>query len=294
MFKKTFTWKKHKISALCFISKDKIPESSRHIIYTIFGKRIHNKELQLAIKIKGDYPSRVFCIVDLSILADQLTSNKENFKKNPQTNECKLKVESSFWKFLEDQNLLNKEFQQDSQIVTNELTHILDKLLDTKDFKDLNPFLSLKKRKVLTQDIDGTIVADEGSGNGASNGSESERNDNSGRRSEDGTKVIKDDDGNEIASEKIKQSKGLKLIFSKQSTTHNEEAAVQIDLGAIVIDTLHPMYLRTSGNTKIQNYNLMRILIEALIRHKNEEIEWDAKETMYRFRDLLHAVWGLK
>ena len=146
----------------------------------------------------------------------------------------------------------------------------------------------------MTQDIDGTIVADEGSGNGASNGSESERNDNSGRRSEDGTKVIKDDDGNEIASEKIKQSKGLKLIFSKQSTTHNEEAAVQIDLGAIVIDTLHPMYLRTSGNTKIQNYNLMRILIEALIRHKNEEIEWDAKETMYRFRDLLHAVWGLK
>ena len=39
--------------------------------------------------------------------------------------------------------------------------------------------------------------------------------DNSGRRSEDGTKLIEDDDGNEIASEKIKQSKGLKLIFSE-------------------------------------------------------------------------------
>ena len=63
MFKKTFTWKTHKISALCFISKDKIHETSRHIIYTVFGKRIHNKELELAIKIKGDYPSRVFCIV---------------------------------------------------------------------------------------------------------------------------------------------------------------------------------------------------------------------------------------
>ena len=30
---------------------------------------------------------------------------------------------------------------------------------------------------------------------------------------------------------------GLKLIFSKQSTTHNEEATVQTELGAIVIDT---------------------------------------------------------
>ena len=294
MFKKTFTWKTHKISALCFISKDKIPESSRHIIYTIFGKRIHSKELELAVKIKGDYPSRVFCIVDLSILADQLTSNKENFKRNIQTNDCKLKVESGFLKFLEEHDLLNKEFQQDNQIVTNELTRILDKLLDTKDFKDLNPFLSPKKRKILIRDTDGTIIADEELGDGSSNGSESESDDDSGRRSGDGTKLIEDDDAHEIASEKIKRSKGIRLILSERSTTHNEEATVQTELGAIVIDTLHPMYLRTKENTKIQTYNLMRILIEALIRHKNEEVEWDAKETMYRFRNLLHAVWGLE
>ena len=53
------------------------------------------------------------------------------------------------------------------------------------------------------------------------------------------------------------------------------------------------MYLRTNDNKKIQNYNLMRIVIEALIRHKSEEVEWDAKETMNRFKDFLHAVWGL-
>ena len=44
----------------------------------------------------------------------------------------------------------------------------------------------------------------------------------------------------------------------------------------------------------MRNYNLMRIVIEALIRHKNEEVEWDAEETMYRFRDLLHAVYDIK
>ncbi|MDH3835058.1 MAG: hypothetical protein OES34_13010, partial [Nitrosopumilus sp.] len=70
-------------------------------------------------------------------------------------------------------------------------------------------------------------------------------------------------------------------------------ARVEPNAGAIIIDELHPMYTRTSDTRKIQNYNLMRIVIEALIRHKNEEVEWDAKETMYRFRNLLHAVWGL-
>ncbi|MCH6574390.1 MAG: hypothetical protein IH795_04170, partial [Bacteroidetes bacterium] len=73
---------------------------------------------------------------------------------------------------------------------------------------------------------------------------------------------------------------------------HNEEARVETKAGAIVIDELHPMYLRTKDTKKIQNYNLMRIIIEALIRHKNEEVEWDAKETMYRFRNFLHAVYG--
>ena len=38
--------------------------------------------------------------------------------------------------------------------------------------------------------------------------------DDSGRRSGDGTKLIEDDDAHEIASEKIKRSKGIRLILS--------------------------------------------------------------------------------
>jgi len=42
------------------------------------------------------------------------------------------------------------------------------------------------------------------------------------------------------------------------------------------------------------NYTLFQDYDEELIRHKNEEVEWDAKETMIRFRNFLHAVWGLE
>ena len=44
---------------------------------------------------------------------------------------------------------------------------------------------------------------------------------------------------------------------------------------------------------KTQNYNLVRIVIEALIKYKSDEVEWNTKETMNRFRDFLHAVYGV-
>lgn len=292
-YRKIFNWKGEKIQALCFISKELIPETSRHIIYTVFGKRIYNKELDLAIRIKGDFSSRVFCIVDLSILADQLTSNKENFKRSPITNDCRSQVEKDFWKFLEEQKLLNVEFQQETQIVTNALTEKLDDLLNTKAFKDLNPFLSPRKKKTLTLDENGDVIVSEEPGEGNLDGKGGRGGDGSDRGVGDGTSLIENEDGSETASKKEKKSKGLRLVFTKKLQTHNEEARIEINAGAIIIDELHPMYERTLDNRKIQNYNLMRIVIEALIRHKNDEVEWDAKETMYRFRNLLHAVWGI-
>ena len=54
------------------------------------------------------------------------------------------------------------------------------------------------------------------------------------------------------------------------------------------------MYRRCKNESnKLQNYNLMRIVIGALIRHKNSAVDWDAEETMNRFTNLLHATLGI-
>jgi len=293
-FKKTFKWKKNNIPAVCFISNDLVPELRRHIVYTVFGKRITNKELDLAIRIKGDYSNRVFCIVDLSILADQLTTNKENFKKNIFVNDCKSKIEDAFWKFLEDENLLNVEFQQDTQVVTNELTKKLDELLNTKEFKDLNPFLTHRKRTTLTLDDGGDTVVDEVPGEGPGDGEGGGGGEGVDAGVGTGITLIEDEDADRIALKKEKKSRGIKLVYSRNLQTHTEEAKVERNAGAIIIDVLHPMYIRSKTPVTVQNYNLMRIVIEALIRFKNDEVEWDAKETMYRFRNLLHAALGVK
>ena len=283
-FNRDFSYKRQKIPAICFISKETIPEEQRHIVYTVFGKRILNRELDLAIRIKPKFSNRVFCLVDVSFLADQLTSNKENFKKSIYTNTCKSKIEEGFWKFLEDCNLLNAEFQHDPHVVTNDLTRRLDDLLNTKKFKDLNPFLISKKTTTLRPDTDGDVHVSEDDDNGSGD----DKN-GSGAKTGSKSRLVKDEDSGKTAVKGEKKSKGLRMVFTDQLQTHNEEARVETHEGAIVIDVLHPMYLRTKDIKKLQNHNLVRIVIESLIRHKNEEVDWDAKETMYRFRDLLHA-----
>ena len=220
--------------------------------------------------------------------------NEKNFKKGSDTNDCRSKVEDGFWEFLKEQKLLNVEFQQDIQVVTNELTQKLDQLLNTKQFKDLNPFLNPRKRTTLSLNKDGDTVVSEEPGEGPSDGNGSGGGKGGDRGVGDGTSLIEDEDADRIASKKEKKSKGLRLVFTKKLQTHTEEARVETKAGAIVIDELHPMYLKTKDMKRLQNYNLVRIVIEALIRHKNDEVEWDAQETMYRFRNLLHASLGIE
>lgn len=295
MFKKQFTWKQNKIPALCFISKDRIDENRRHIVFTVFGKRINNKELDLAMRIKGDYGNRVFCIVDVSILADQLTSNKENFKIGRMNNDCKLKVENEFWKFLEEQNLLNVSFQEDSHVITNELTKRLDELLNTKEFKDLNPFLNPRNRSTLLKDADGKFLISEVDGDGPTGDQGSKSGKGSDVGIGDGQSLVEDKEGTQAATKKEKKSKGIKLVYSRDLQTHKEEAKVEPNAGAIIIDELHPMYIRYKNESnKLKNYNLLRIIIEALIRFRSDSLDWTVEETMYHFRDLFHASLGVQ
>ena len=140
-YKVDFAFKNKKFFALCFIAKEIIPKPSSHVIYTVFGKRIYNKEISL-VKVKLDYTNLVFCVVDVSKLADQLISNKEGFKKNTYTNECRHHIENGFFKFLEQHGLTtNNLAEPKKQMLKNELTKRLEDLFKTKEFNQLNPFL---------------------------------------------------------------------------------------------------------------------------------------------------------
>lgn len=291
-FKRTFTWKKAKILAICYISKESIPEERRHIVLTVYGKRVENNLLENPIRIKGDYSNRIFCIVDVSVLAKYLTLNKESFEKHWQTNDCRNKVKENFWKFLESQGLIKKESTEVSNTtVVNELTKRLDELLNKKEFKDLNPFLNPRKREVPTLDPEGNIVVTEVPGESAGGGKGKGKG---GRGSGHGTGIsyVQDDEGNDPGSMQERRSKGIQIIPAYNITSHDEEAFVDLLQGGIVVDMKHPFFLLCANNPSLNNFNLNRILIESLIKFKNDEVTWDAKETLNHYRDLLHACWS--
>ncbi len=306
-YERSFNWKKHKIKCIYWISNDPLPEECRHTVYTVFGKRIHNDTLDIIARIKSDYGHRVYCIVDASILAGYLTSNKERFERNWQTNNFRHETQKSFWAFLEEQGLLTaEEIGQPSHFeIVNELTKRLDKLLNTKEFKDLNPFLSPRKLQTAFPDQDGDLTVsveaknddndklgpdrvDPGTGLGSGSGSGIGTGPGGAK---DG--YVVDEEGNDIGSIKEKTSKGIKIILTEDFPEYNEEAWVDLSAGAVVVNIKHPFWINLSKNTILSKFNLNRILIEALIKFKNEEVNWDAKETLDHYRDLLHKTWML-
>ena len=289
-FKSSFKFKKESFPAFCFIAKETIPAERLHIVYTVFGKRIYNQPINLA-KIKPDYANRVFCIVDLSKLADQLTSSKEKFKKSIYTNDCRHHVEKGFWDFLKKQGITTEDLTEPKkQMLKNELTKRLEDLFKTKEFSQLNPFLSIRKQKIPTLTKDGDTPVGEIPGEGISEG-KGGKGEGSKPGTGKGASHVEDENANETAKMKEKRAKGLHIIYDDEIKNHTDEAIVSIEAGAVIIDTQHPFWLRCKNNHTLGNFNEMRIVIEALIVYKNDEVEWDAKETLEKYRDMIHKTW---
>ena len=73
---------------------DKLTDANRHLVYTVFGKRITNESVNF--EIINDQRNRVFGIVDVSILAEYLVISKEEFRKESEVNEVKTKIKKEF------------------------------------------------------------------------------------------------------------------------------------------------------------------------------------------------------
>lgn len=291
-FRKTFTWKKNKIPALCYIADETIPEERRHIVVTVHGKRIENLVFENPMRIKGDYSNRVFCIVDASILGRYLGLNKESFDRNWQTNDCRNKMKEGFWNFLEKEGYIKSSKSEIStSTIVNELTKRLDDLLSQKQFQHLNPFLNTKKRLIPVRDSDGNIPVSEVEGDSLGDG-KGKGKENSGRDVGDGISHVSDDDGNDAGRMKERKSKGLEIIPAFDITEHDVEAFVSPELGGIVVDMTHPFFEKCSLSPSVSEFNFTRILIEALILFKQKEHTWGTEETFKEFRTLFHKSWG--
>ncbi len=297
-FRKSFTWKKHKIDCYCWVSREDIPPERRHIVYAVHGKRIMNEVISQPIRLKEGYFNKVCCLIDVSHIAKHIRTDKESFAGNWETNQTRQAAQKFFVQFLTEQGLLGRDISkpQTAEIV-NEMTKELDRLLKTKEFRDLNPFLAPRKRMIPMPDKDGDIPLSgvEGEGLAGGNGSSEDSAINLGHG--DGKFFVEDPDGDKPGKQVERKSKGIRIIPTDEYPDEKEEAWVDLNRGAVCINVLHPFYVKMQESDsrfgKFEKFNINRLLIEALIKFKNNELKenWDPEKTLNTYRDLLHKTW---
>lgn len=293
-FKKIIKFKNQKIPCYFWISKEDIPEEKRHIIYSVFGKRIRADTVDFSYQIKGDMSNKVFCMADVTMMAEYLTSNKEDFMKNYFTNGARGAVKKIFYEFLDEHNLLNKQSatRESTNFVVNELTKRLDRILQSNEFKFLNPFsnprshlVSIKDEKgeLMLEQIEGVQKVEGTSGLGAEGDGVATVGD------ENGIGYSEDQLGSESGKTVERKSRGLSIV-DENYPDDPREAWVDPSNRVLVYNSGHSFNKKFEGSS-LFNYNLTRVCISALIKYRNDQVEWDPSTTLEYFEKILHDVW---
>jgi hypothetical protein len=293
-FKKTVTYKGQIINCYFYISKEVIPEERRHIVYTAFGKRIKNESGDFSYQIVEDMRKKISCDADVSILTDYLTTNKEDFHKNPQVNNVKIRIKEAFQKFLKENNLIKSTNNvENSKEIDNDLTKRLDMALQTKDLRFLNPFSKSTVQLLPVSKIEGEIKISELEGTQSTNGLQ--ENDNNFSESsmvdpKEGMDFAKDDKGDIPGENKERHSKGIRII-PVIAPDDLREGWIDFDKNAIVYNDGHNFVKSVEKNKGVYNYNLIRVIGEVIITNKNDHAQMDAIKTFAYYNKILHKVW---
>ena len=294
-FQKTSKHKDYRMLCHIWVAEDEIPVDLRHITYYVYGKRIKNESVDWIAQVKPRYEKRVFCMADVTVLANHLTTNKESFERNFHTNKIIGRIKRDFYEVLKNNGCMRDAPEEinDSRIVVNELTERLNKVLRTPELKQFNPFAKIVNQDLPITSNDGNVNVSEMAGSQVSMGSEGdasgEYNDAPGGNPDE-ISHFEDEKSDKSGETKRRKSRGIGII-PLDAPQDEREGWLDPSTGAVVYNVGHAFYKRVENNRSLHDYNLTRVVISSLIKAKNEEIEMDAVSTFKHFEDILHKVW---
>ena len=304
-YTKKINYQNHIITCNIYICDIDIDEEQTHIIYSVFGKRIKNEPVKWLYQIKKDYSSKVICMADVSILAQNLMPNKEEFRKSNITSKIKSLVNTTFYNELKQHGLIfeYKEITQKTEVVYNELTKKLDKMLQTPDLKFLNPFSNPRTHYVTVKDDDGNITVredsgkqqkDTASGDDLLEGLTTSRDDTPQQQTtsgdQKGTSHYEDKSGDKPGKNKNKKTRGI-YIIPEDYPNDEREGWIDMNNRAVVYNTGHKFAKTFETNPSLRDFNLTRVVISSLIKAKNDQTDMDAVTTLQYFEKILHGIY---
>ena len=109
---------------------------------------------------------------------------------------------------------------------------------------------------------------------------------------EPGEGVVFDEEGDKKGSSKTRHARGIRIIpIEYKENEEKRESWVSQMHGGIVVNTGHPFYKKLEINPSLHDYNLVVILIDALLQFRVEQEDVDFKKVTQQSRELLRALW---
>lgn len=276
----TLTIYKHKFPLKLWLTRDEIPYYRLNIEYDIFGKRVKNDIPNFVFEIKPEYKHNVLCIVDASELSQFLTSNKEDFKKTPLRNLMIQQAREHFYAWLENNDLLvhnEKGPENNEEILQNEVTDALNKILESNEFSWMNPWSSLFKGPTIFKDGEGDVPTTKTKGGQKTKGTKGGQGEGEGTATagpDEGDGYTKSDEGEPNGTETIRNRQGLGIIPT-DIEEDPREGWVDLSNKAVVINTAHPLEskIEKSKDNRLMRYNIARVVISSLLQYAEDSGE---------------------
>ena len=309
-FRRTVKYKSSEMLCYFYISDDPAPEGYLHLTYSVFGKRIKNEVVNFSNNIKDGMNNKVFGTIEVDILADYLTSNKEDFKKITKVNEVLKKAKQGFYDFLKKQDLISGDIHDTrrKQAIDSKLTERLNEILKNKEYKFLGPLMRTAQQRTPMLNTDGDTDADldpdadrpwspimepppiDVTGNDAD---DRDVDDENSADTMHGEGVLKDDDKDAPLKAKIKRRRSGGIdIYDLNDPHSDKECWVQeTPEMAIVYNTAHPLNQKYREASAVYNYHKARVIAGAVVSYgaKNDETI-NAEKALNFSRDILNQM----
>jgi hypothetical protein len=270
-----------------------------HILYVVADKRITDKKIDDAYKIKGNFSKRIFCYADVSTLLKQyVLMSKEDFQDgNPFVYKVKKRVIQEFWDFVKSKKLLKENLSQKTKDVEMEMIlKKLNELLQSKEFKKWNPFLKNIKRQVPLSNPEGNESLSESDGFQNSDGTSNDKNSGGVLGPHDGDGNVLDKSGNKKGELKIRHALGID-IGQVDAPGKKKESWIDDETKSLLINVGHPFYKKIeyesnqSGMLSLREFNKKRIMIDALVRFRIESKDGTPEEIIEESKEFLHRLY---
>ena len=277
----------HIIKFIFWITENELDEDYQNIIYTVHGKRIENVRLDTDLVVKDNFGKKIFCYVDVTFMAKYVLKSKEGFEKHRYVSQIQTKIRTKFWDFVKAQGLYKDRTKSITKNV--ELENLAEKLndaLQSKKFKELNPFLAYRKRKTIVPDKTGkeSVSITEGTQTAGTDNPSTSDHGGSTTGNDSGKANVLDPKGPKSGDLKDRRTRGISISEIEHGETEKKEAYVSEKDNAIIINTGHPFYKKIEGRT-IAEFHKYRIIIEALVRYRSNAENWNTDVAFDKTRE---------